>query len=391
MINKETQNLIQFTILTSLDKLLIFILPFYVYFLTSDKLLFNNIEYIYSIASLAMIFFELGLKNYLFYGYKINRDKDKFLYEIKLLYNFLILVYTLILIIAFLSTKLTSLLIPFFGIRLIFSMLSTFYFSYFRLKDKPSIIFYYTVPVNLLTFILIYFNTSSNHNLSLYHIYILPFLSIILFNLYQLKNTILKGKNTQYILKALQFSLPVMINLLLMGLINQFGKLYAYNNLDINEMFDLSLIQRISTIIVLIHASIVGFFTKKLFMSKSLIEHKNIFKLYFFTILFTALSIYLFILAANNINILDINIYLLNIFLIGTMIWCYNAYFELYFNRSNKNRYIPMISLFAFTAYGIIFTLSEDINIIRIGEIYLMSNLTGSLFTFYFLRKISLN
>ena len=176
-----------------------------------------------------------------------------------------------------------------------------------------------------------------------------------------------------------------------MGLINQFGKLYAYNNLDINEMFDLSLIQRISTIIVLIHASIVGFFTKKLFMSKSLIEHKNIFKLYFFTILFTALSIYLFIIASNNINILDINIYLLNIFLIGTMIWCYNAYFELYFNRSNKNRYILMISLFAFTAYGIIFTLSEDINIIRIGEIYLMSNLTASLFTFYFLRKISLN
>ncbi|MDA9841140.1 hypothetical protein N9C34_00590 [Candidatus Marinimicrobia bacterium] len=182
-----------------------------------------------------------------------------------------------------------------------------------------------------------------------------------------------------------------MINLLLMGLINQFGKLYAYNNLDINEMFDLSLIQRISIIIVLIHTSIVGFFTKKLFMSKSLIDHKNIFILYFLAILVTALSIYLFVLLGNKINILDINIYLLGIFLIGTMLWCYNAYFELYFNRSNKNRYIPIISLFAFTTYCIIFTLSENINIIRIGEIYLMSNLTGSLFTFYFLRKISLN
>tara|TARA_B100001057_G_scaffold501049_1_gene620040 strand:+ start:3865 stop:5040 length:1176 start_codon:yes stop_codon:yes gene_type:complete len=391
MINKETQNLIQFTILSSLDRLLIFILPFYVYFLTSDKLLFNDIEYIYSIASLAMIFFELGLKNYLFYGYKINKDKDKFLNEIKLLYNFLILVYTIILIIAFLSTKLINLLIPYFGIRLIFFMLSTFYFSYFRLKDKPSAIFLYTVPVNLLTFVLIYYYTNSNHTLSLCDIYILPFLSIILFNLYQIKNTITKGKNTQYILKALKFSLPVMINLLLMGLINQFGKLYAYNNLDINEMFDLSLIQRISTIIVLIHASIVGFFTKKLFMSKSLVVHKNIFKVYFFAILFTGLSIYLCIIAANKINILDINTYLLNIFLIGTMLWCNNAYFELYFNRSNKNRYIPIISLFAFTAYFISFTLSENINISRIGEIYLLSNLTGSLFTFYFLRKIRLN
>ena len=78
---KKLQNIYSYSVLNFLDKGLIFITPLLILKFFDDKVLYNTIEYIYSISAILVIFLDLGLKNYTFFYLKksknYNRDLNK--------------------------------------------------------------------------------------------------------------------------------------------------------------------------------------------------------------------------------------------------------------------------------------------------------------------------
>ena len=78
---KNIQNIYLYSFFNFVDKILIFLLPLIILKIYDDKNLYNSIEYIYSIAIIIVIFFDLGLKNYTFYFLKhskyLNEDIKK--------------------------------------------------------------------------------------------------------------------------------------------------------------------------------------------------------------------------------------------------------------------------------------------------------------------------
>jgi len=381
-------NLFYFSFFNIIDKFFIFFFPFYIYFLTNDKTLYNDIEYIFSISPLLIIFFELGIKNYFFYGYKITKDRNQFISSIQSLFNLMILFYSMILIIVLSLDFDSTFLSAFILIKIIQTMVMTFYFSYFRIIDKPSKIFSFSIPFNMLLYIFVYFLFSKNYVINIQSVNYIPFVALICFNLFFLQKPSHFLKKSKLIKRSLLYSWPIMLNLLFMAFINQFGKIYAFNFLIEDEMFELSLVQRIASIILLTHTSIMGFFTKTLFLSKNNVFHKKIFLFYSLAITLSATILVFIASLANSMNLFEINMKLLILFVAGTVLWCYNSYFEIYFNSNNRNRYVPVITCIAFIMYMIIFLLSDEISILRISEIYLYSNLTGFFATMYFLTKI---
>tara|TARA_B100000575_G_C23078686_1_gene621371 strand:+ start:258 stop:1430 length:1173 start_codon:yes stop_codon:yes gene_type:complete len=388
MINKLTSGLLSFSILNIIDKFFIFALPFYILYLTGNKDLYNQVEYIFSVAALLIIFFEFGIKNYFFYGYKIENDKRMFIDEITSLFNFLIILYSSIFLFLLFFLKNEEILL-FIFLKIIQTMLTTFYFTYFRIIDKPSSLFLFTIPINLMTFIIIFLLKNFEMQINLISINYIVVLVLFILIFHFLNQLLYRKKiNFNIIPKALRYSYPIMINLILIVIINHFGKIYSYNYLSEDEMFQISSIQRISTLILLVHTSLVGFFTKKLFISKDKTSHVKIFSLYLSSIISISIAILGISFVINQLDVFQINFFLLTTFVLGTIMWCFNAYCEIYFNSDNKNIYIPIINSISLFFYLFIFFLIQEITILKIAQVYLFSNFMGSITTLIFLTKI---
>jgi len=379
-------NLVSYSFFNIIDKGLIFLGPFFILFLSSDTSLFNDIEYIFSLASILIIFFDFGIKNYLFYGYKINKNKSKYLKETKAKYNSLIILYLFFLIIAVIAFRQINFIGFFVLIRSLITLILTFYANYYRLIDKPSYIFFFSIPINIIVYIYTFYLFVTGTKITLFNFYLIPLLAIIIFCFNSLKNKKLDLKLSSLISKSTKYTLPIMINLLFVGTMNHFGKIYAYNFLDSEDMFQIASIQRIATIITLFHISFMGFFSKHLFISNIKKEHQKIFS--FYLICLMTIGLLIFMLSLMFSSYLQLNRVPILFFIIGTLFLCINSYFEIYFNLNNINKYIPLISLGSFLIYFIIFFNLPLINITNISLVYLLSNFAGFLLVIFFIKKI---
>jgi len=418
---KKYKELLLYSIVNIFDKFLIFIIPLVALFIFKDKQLYNDIEYIFSISSILLIFLDFGIKNYLFYGYSVAQKKSIILRNTRFYFNFLIQFYVvLFLLLTIVAVSVTDqwLLYLFIIARSLYGLVIGFYAVYFRLIDKPSSIYVYSVGVSAATLIIMACVFFVGIPIHIAFIYISPLLAVLFFAFYFYSSVNNIDYNYFFRLArvSMVYSCPIIINLIMMGFMGQFGKIYAYNYLDASSMFDISIIQRVSMVIVLIHASIMGFYSKKLFISSQFTEHRNILFKYTISIIFFTLLTLLSVWLYNKFSIVQLNIALLSLFMIGTLFWCYTAYFELYFNRANMNKYIPIITVFSFLTYlsvfGIsylsMFGVSEKIDIYKMAVIYLeknylvgisgkidtykiavmylVSNLVGFLVTLYYLK-----
>lgn len=388
---KKHKELLLYSGANIIDKFLIFIIPLAALFLFKDKKLYNDIEYIFSVSSILLIFLDLGMKNYLFYGYKISEKKSIYLRDARFYFNFLIqfyvMLFSLILLVgSFLTTE--WLILLFIITRALYALVIVFYAGYFRLIDKPSGIYVYSMSVSVLSILIMLGVFFTNMPMHLAIVYIVPVLGIFffVFHFYNPVSSVNYNHLYSLIKTAIKYAYPIIINLIMMSFINQFGKIYAYNYLDLESMFEISIIQRISMVLVLIHASIMGFYSKKLFTSLKFSEHKTILLQYSLSIFFFASMIFLAVWMYNLFATIHLDLVLLTLFLVGTLLWCFIAYFELYFNKENMNKYIPIITLFSFAAYLFTFTISEKIDIYKISIMYLSSNIVGFLVTLYYLK-----
>jgi O-antigen/teichoic acid export membrane protein len=335
------------------------------------------VEVAFSYATIAMILIELGVSNYLFFGYKKADDKESFLKNAQLYFKFLLAFYFLltipfVLVINYINSSLVF-LFCLVGIRTLFTLFLNFYSNIFRLNDNPSKIYRTSITINIFSFgVLLLANFYSWDYKLIY--FFLPSLFLLLvvaikFLIFEIYTFSFSGFRI-FIKESLIFSWPIIINVLAMSYMNNYAKIYAYGNLSQEEMVQISYILRISLVIQLTHASFSSYFSKALFMDSSHRLNTKIFKQYSIVLLFSTILVLLIILATNLLfqNLIHIPINLSTLlFILYTILWCYIGYLEIYFGIMNANRRVLFYSIFSSIVYTVLLKLYVNVNLLQLS------------------------
>lgn len=394
------KDLITYTLLNYFDKFLTFCLPLAILYVTKNQTVYNDIEYIFSIANIAIVFLEVGLRTYFFYGYSIANNRDEYTQNVNNYFATLFSIYfftslLLFTFVYFVNENALYLLI-FIVTRSLFLLFTGFYNIYFRLVDTPSAIFKFTIPVNVLSIILIILFTGINIQNGLYAFFLPQMLVSILAIFWFKKHKTLKHIKElyQYLKVALSYSWPIILNVLLITYINNFAKIYAYNKMSAEDMFQLSYLLRISLIIQMMHVSISGYYSKRIFIDKSPDINKRILGLYSTFMGISALMVFVFVFLFNQVPSLpsvNTNSSFI-IIILYTIVWCYQAYFELYLNKYKKTKHILLFSTISMIFYTAIISLGFvntilSLSLIMLGTITVNLIQTSTYLKFFLFRK----
>lgn len=353
----KNKTLLLYFILTYFDKGLYFILPMAVLYFTKDSSTYNKIEYICSITNILVPFLTF-ISCYSFYGYKEARDKRRFTQEYLLFSNSATIA---IGIGCMVVTNLMSLcgFSSMDGIAIFLSIRTTFYIfvqyinCYYRLVDKPIKSLFYSIVINFISLITIAALSFINDGFVIQGFF-LPELLTIVFSIIFIVNT--KQDNVNFltlgafIVSAIKFSWPIVLNSTAVAFVANYGKVYAYNFLTDYEMYCLSFLLRIVMLVEMAHASLVSFFSKDIyikgFTKKFIITYSSIM---LFTILVVSglMYIYDYVFAEQYIP-LDGTFYLIIFYALLHMI---GAVIEIDYGRHNKNTYIFVISVISCAIY----------------------------------------
>jgi hypothetical protein len=354
------RNLFKFTILNYIDKLLLFILPLLVLFISNDKQVYNDIEYIFSIANISVPVLSF-ISIYAFYGYKQSKERIRFTARIQGYFWVAILLYSLFGLLLYPFVKKISInssmgiLYIFICGRTLYLLFINFYNVYFRLIDKPSGIFLFSIPVSLFSLLFIYIVYLLQLNI-LIEAFFIPQMLIVtcgmLIFILKIQQYPFAGLK-MYLKSAVKYATPIIINTLCVAFITNYGKIYAYHYLSEYEIYKFSYIMRISMIIHMAHTSIIAYYGKQIYTDTKNEVNKRIFVLYsLFIIGATLLSVfilYLFNLLPSFETIkFDISMFLI---LAYTILHCFISFFEMYFSKQDKNVYILLYSLISCTIY----------------------------------------
>lgn len=391
---KENSGLFWFTLFNYVDKFIAFSLPLVVLYISKDKSIYNNIEYIFSIASIIVVFFDFGFNTYLFYGYKESADKANFLVDTKQYFN-LYLIFYLIIAIVFLPIFFVfengEFILFFVFARLLYLFSISFYSSFFRLDDKPSLIYWLSIPVNLSSILLLFlFKDFSNLILLTFFIpQILLLCILIIINTPKLFSLSIDKINDFkiFLIKTLKYSWPILINVTLIAYVNNFGKIYAYNYLNSDEMYQISYVLRISLIIQMAHASIIAFYSKSIYEEKGVKINMDIFKKYCLFLFVAVILFFAFIFILNKTTIVDpIKLNWASIFIIVyTLVWCIRSYLELYYGKFNENKMILLFSVLSTTLYTSFLIFFGISNFFQLSLLMMISAIFSFILTAYYL------
>lgn len=352
----EHKKLLLYTILNYIDKFIIFSLPLIVLYITKNVQIYNDVEYIFSIANITIVVLEIG-KLYLFYGYKLAVDRDLFVRQAKNYFLFIQLIYSLIGLCIYpfvyhIESPLGGLYI-FIFIRILYILFINFFNYYFRLAETPSKIFLYSIPVNITSVVLICLFFKLNLGLTLEMFFLPQCLisvgSILLF-FFRFRWTCISGI-VPYLKNGVRYAWPIILNTLLISFVNNYGKIYAYNFLSENEMYNFSYLLRIVMIIQMAHASVIAYYSKEIYTNTGL--DFRILKLYSWFIGIAIILATLFLIGFNlvfAVNKVRLDIVFVLI-LFYAVCWCYQSFFELYYNKTNHNKYVLLFSLIGTGVY----------------------------------------
>jgi len=347
--------MLRFTALNYIDKGLIFLTPFIVLYVFKDKAVYNDIEYIFSTSAVLLTLSELGVRNYFLYAYRGAKDRDALVGEVESSFQTLFFIYVVVSLVVllycglFLDDKDT--LVYFIIPRTLYSFMIAFYSVYYILIDAPSRIFIPSYFVNALTLATIIVVRLLNAKLSLFFFFSSQALVDLALFGYIIKGrgAIDFGRLARYLKKALPYAWPIILNIFLFMVINNYGRIYAYKLLSKEDMFHISFVQRISLVVQLTHASALAYLSKRLFIDPSNRVNLRLFGMYGAMLsasVLAALAVLVglrFVKPDSSVG-LDVTSLLI---LAYTVLWCLSAFFELYINKRNKNRYIPLFTLMA--------------------------------------------
>ncbi len=354
-----------FNILNLTDKFLIFLIPILPLIVFNDQLLYNEIEFVYSVSLILYIFTDGGIKNYSLSFYRTSNNKHHFLLSnIKYIntlsiYYFFILFPLIGFFIYFAETKYIYLFILF---RILLLINSNYFKVHFSLNNNQKYMLFLTLLISGLTFIYILFRYYLNLSLSIFDFFIFQILIMSLLIIYNFINKKFLSITNLFKIykKSFIFSFPLILNALVFLIIMHFIKIYSYNYLSSDEMTQISFILRFMLIIQIFHGGFTNYFYKKFFETKF---KKIDFKIFFYYILIlisvSFLLLFSFPLVSSMLNLnFDINLVFLLIF--GyTIIWCMAAFFEQYLNKFYKNKYILFYSLISLFFYILVIAFFE--------------------------------
>jgi O-antigen/teichoic acid export membrane protein len=396
----NSKGLLKFFFLTYLDKIISFALPLTILFILNDKILYNFTEVSFSYASLLLIVVELGVTNYLFYGYKQAEDKPKFLLEASKYFKLLLTVYFLLSILLSITVYFTHyqsfLLMSIILIRMLFTFYLGFQTNIYRLNDNPSGIYRVSIWVNVLSFILLVIASKFQFPNIVIWFFVIPFFLVttITIRFLILEFSELNFSEFKKFLKnSLRFSWPIILNVLAMAFINNYAKIYAFANLSANEMSQLSFVMRVGLIVQMTHAAFSSYFSKSLFMDESKTINYRILKYYSFVILASALLVIGIIILTNYYfgeKLLVPISFSTFLFLLYIILWCFIGYFELYFAVNNSNRRVLFFSFISSLLYLILLKTTTDIGLLHLAVFMVISTSVNLLLVFIGLNQLKL-
>jgi O-antigen/teichoic acid export membrane protein len=391
---KHNSSFITYSAFNFIEKFFAYVAPLVLLKLIGNQDLYNKIEFIYSIALIFNIFFDFGIRGYLIYSFRLNKNVKNYTEKVLKFLNLLLLLYLIIFIFFFLikfKIKISitdALIIILIFIRSIYLLIINFYRVYYRIKNIPSNIYYYTIPVNILVFGLVVYFYYNNIVVNLEYFF-LPFFFLILFHYSKIVINSDFSRNIisfiSYIKKSLKYYWPLIIISFVNIFIGNYMKIFSFLNMNESDMTKISFYLRYLLIIQLVHASFSSFFLSKNFAnSRKFLDKKLLIEYVFLLIFFSFLTILAMPILSNLIGLnyikLDQIFILLNLY---TFSWCLAAYLEQFLNKFNQNKFIlkfNLISLLIFiiisllTFYDRIFIMSFAMFISSLVYLFLVIN-----------------
>ena len=368
---------IKYAILNYLDKALTFAIPLIVLYVFKDKGLYNEIEYIYSIAAVAAVAIELGVSNYFLYAYRQADNRNLLVRNVRGWFLLQLAIYQLLGITLLSVAALCGLDVTFTYIyilvRTLYMFFLSFFIVYFRLIDRPSKIFIYSLSANLITILLLAVARFVLHQIDLAYLFLSQMALLLTAFIYYMsqRSQISFSGLVSYVKQSLTFAWPILLNVFLFMFISNYGKIYARNFLSQDDMFHISFVQRVSITIWVAHASAVGYLSKRIFIDRQAGVSRSVLGLYSVMVAGCVGLVFLaFFLLKRLHSAISVDIDAVTILIIAhTVAWCYVSFFEMYVNRINKNKYILLFSLIASAVFGCILLLNmgEPLYTISVG------------------------
>jgi len=345
--------LINYTLLNYIDKALSFGVPLIVLWVFSDKAIYNEIEYIYSIGLVVAVLIELGVRNYFLYAYRETQDRDLLSERVFSVFLLQFAIYSLLSILLFgiaLSAGVVlSSTFLFIVVRALFMYFVSFFTIYFRIVDKPSTVFGFSIGTNLATVGIVLGSRYlfDEINMTMFFLSQLGLILLTLLGAWRYRNLISLRKSLPYLKAAFRFAWPITLNILIVLFLTNYGKIYARNYLPEGDMFYLSFVQRLTMLIQLTHISAVGYLTKRVFVENQTRIHLRIFAVYAGMMLLSVVGVLCMLVTVNWLHPeMQIGISVVSLLLVAYMtMWCFGSYGEQYINKMNRNKVIPAFSL----------------------------------------------
>jgi hypothetical protein len=368
MIKKILNNnreLIRYVALSYFDKAIIFLVPLTVLFLFKEKAVYVELEYIYSIVIVCVPVLGLGLPGYFFFNYRKVKFKREAIIKIMRSFHVLyICLFVLGLLVIFVHYIVYSFEKHIFLIvaRTLFILTVTFLSSFYRLIDKAHKALFITLASNFGSLLLLLFFYFLDIDFELWIVFIGQILFVsfyfikISFRVIYKYKTYLINTISNSLKNSILFSWPSIIQVFIMMLIANYGKINAIDNMSLNNGVLLSFVMRVSMVIQLSHSAVLAFLSKEIYISEGLrvISKKSLYK--YLSFLFVPIVLVCFLLYVSlyfdkTVYDTDALMYVVISIVLYTVIWCIYSYFEMYFSRENKN----IIKLYLALGNGIIF------------------------------------
>lgn len=406
MINKNLKNfnfknLYSFSVLNFSEKFLAYLCPLLIIQIFDDKILYNQIELIYSFSVIFNIVFDFGLRGYFTYSLRKIKKRKQYSIEVLNYFNSLFLIITIVcvLCISFLFVLLNSAEIIIFSLiyfRFAYLYITFFFKVYFRMISNPFYIFFINIPVNLLVIIFIFYGLLFKNSTINLVTYFFPFIIFLLiYNFYlivTLKFSIKFSKTIIYITKSLKFYWPIILTSIISLFVGNFIKIFSFYELSPDDMTKSSLFLRILMIIQLTHASIASFYLKKNFLEKKIKFNKKILVVYLRNISIITLLIYF--LSPVYLNYLKVNFTVDIIFILMSLyiyFWCVASYLEQFLTKFNFNKSILKYYILSAIVYFCVLFLTNTFNLFNISLAMFVSSFIYFICVVYKLKKIKIS
>jgi len=382
------KKLLNYSFFLFLDKGLAFALPLSILFITNDKAVYATLEAALALSVVLIPFLDFGVKYYVGYCYKLEGEKcfEKF--------NRLLIALSLFSVVIAIPLFLLS---DFFFI-LILGILRSVHinlYQYGQIKGRLTERLISPVIVNViasfvtltLTLGAYYFGGSSQFIVLSFFVFA-PLLFLLLnirhfpltsFFKFNQRNAI------EFISKCLKFSVPAIINTLLVVGFANLTKIFVLENFGESEMVQYSFVFRLAMIIQLFHMAVSGYTCKFFLLSNDLKKMCSYYLLYVLALLIISCGLTFAIYLFSDIvsyELLHLDLLLVMAFSY-TLFWCYSSFFDFLYVRINKTKLMLVNSFVFFLSYilyyavfGIYSPLSAATGLFISSVFMFISNLT---------------